>query len=88
MRQNFQNHAFIRGMWIEPGAISKIKNIMNQEGWQEPVIICDQNTYFLGDSLLEAMDNYDLICLDPDGWPPMSAAFLWPKIKFPRPRTA
>lgn len=40
---------------------------MNQEGWQEPVIICDQNTYFLGDSLLEAMDNYDLICLDPDG---------------------
>lgn len=62
-----KNHAFIRGMWIEPGAISKIKNIMNQEGWQEPVIICDQNTYFLGDSLLEAMDNYDLICLDPDG---------------------
>lgn len=61
-----QNHAFIRGMWIEPGAISKIPEIMTLEGWNEPVIICDQNTYFLGDTLLEAMDNYDLICLDPE----------------------
>ena len=65
--RNSESHAFIRGMWIEPGAISKIKNVMKQEGWQEPVIICDQNTYFLGDSLLEDLDNYDLICLDPDG---------------------
>lgn len=65
--RNSESHAFIRGMWIEPGAISKIKSVMKQEGWQEPVIICDQNTYFLGDSLLEDLDNYDLICLDPDG---------------------
>ena len=62
-----ENHPLIRGMWIEPGAISKIKGIMEKEGWQEPVIICDQNTYFLGDPLLENMDNYDLICLDPEG---------------------
>ncbi|MCR1919135.1 iron-containing alcohol dehydrogenase [Frisingicoccus caecimuris] len=61
-----ENHPFIRGMWIEPGAISKIKGIMQKEGWQEPVIICDQNTYFAGDLLLENMDNYDLICLDPE----------------------
>lgn len=65
--KDFENHAFIRGMWIEPGAISKITTTMEQEGWQEPVIICDQNTYFLGDKLLENLDNYDLICLDPDG---------------------
>lgn len=62
-----ENHPFIRGMWIESGAISKIAGIMEQEGWHEPVIICDQNTYFLGDALLEELDNYDLICLDPDG---------------------
>lgn len=65
--KDFENHAFIRGMWIEPGAISKITATMEQEGWQEPVIICDQNTYFLGDKLLEDLDNYDLICLDPEG---------------------
>lgn len=56
----------IRGMWIEPGAILKIADIMKKEGWIEPVIICDQNTYFLGDALLESLDNYDLICLDPE----------------------
>ena len=33
-----ENHPLIRGMWIEPGAISKIKGIMEKEGWQEPVI--------------------------------------------------
>lgn len=65
--KDFENHAFIRGMWIEPGVITKIAAVMEQEGWKEPVIICDQNTYVLGDKLLEDLDNYDLICLDPDG---------------------
>ena len=56
----------IRGMWIEPGAILKVREVMDREGWVEPVIICDQNTYSLGDDLLENLENYDLICLDPE----------------------
>lgn len=57
----------ILGMWIEPGAISKVRTVMDREGWVEPVIICDQNTYELGDDLLESLENYDLVCLDPEG---------------------
>lgn len=56
----------VREMWIEPGAILKVREVMDREGWIEPVIICDQNTYDLGDSLLEKLENYDLICLDPE----------------------
>ena len=46
----------VREMWIEPGAILKVREVMDREGWIEPVIICDQNTYDLGDSLLEKSD--------------------------------
>ena len=38
----------VREMWIEPGAILKVREVMDREGWIEPVIICDQNTYDLG----------------------------------------
>lgn len=62
-----ENQLLMKEMWIEPGAIHKVVDVMAQEGFVEPVIICDQNTYFLGDILLESLENYDLICLDPEG---------------------
>lgn len=76
----------IRGMWIEPGAILKVREVMDREGWVEPVIICDQNTYSLGDDLLENLENYDLICLDRKIWQRMNAVYLWQERKFRKPQ--
>lgn len=64
---SLDGHELIQGMWIEPGAVKKVAGIMEKENWAEPVIICDQNTYLLGDTLLENLENYHIICLDPEG---------------------
>lgn len=34
----------VKGIWIEPGALDRLPELIQKSGWAKPVIVCDDNT--------------------------------------------
>lgn len=57
----------VRGICIEPGAIRRLPALLDQSGCQNPVILCDENTYeAAGKAVRDLLPGSGLIVLNPE----------------------